>query len=51
MSLQVQVGPSVVTINRDDRILVCQPDARIVDGVEGVTAFFLNAEKGQVVFI
>jgi peroxiredoxin family protein len=23
----------------------------LVDGVEGVTAFFLNAEKGQVVFI
>ena len=35
MTLQIQVGPSVITINRDDRVLVCQPDARIVDGFEG----------------
>jgi glycogen debranching enzyme len=27
--LAVQVGPSTVTINRDDRVVVCQPDARI----------------------
>ena len=29
MPLAVQVGPSTVTINRDDRVVVCQPDARI----------------------
>ena len=29
MTLPIQVGPATVTINRDDRVLVCQPDARI----------------------
>jgi glycogen debranching enzyme len=30
MTFPVQVGPSTITINRDDRVLVCQPDGRIV---------------------
>ncbi|MDQ6793424.1 MAG: amylo-alpha-1,6-glucosidase [Chloroflexota bacterium] len=29
MPLSVQVGPSTVTINRDDRVVVCQPDGRM----------------------
>ncbi|MGI8929270.1 MAG: glycogen debranching N-terminal domain-containing protein, partial [Candidatus Limnocylindrales bacterium] len=29
MTLAIPVGPSTVTINRDDRVVVCQPDARI----------------------
>ena len=29
MTLPVQVGPATVTINRDDRVVVCQPDGRI----------------------
>ena len=29
MTLPVQVGPSTITINRDDRFVVCQPDGRI----------------------
>ncbi len=29
LTLPVQVGPSTITINRDDRILVTRPDARI----------------------
>lgn len=34
VTLPIQVGPSTVTINRDDRVLVCQPDARIETGAE-----------------
>jgi len=29
MTLPVQVGPSTITINRDDRVVVCQPDGRV----------------------
>jgi glycogen debranching enzyme len=29
LTLPIQVGPATVTINRDDRVLVCQPDGRI----------------------
>ena len=29
MTLAVPVGPPTVTINRDDRVVVCQPDGRI----------------------
>lgn len=32
MTLAIPVGPSDVTINRDDRVLVCQPDGRIDPG-------------------
>ena len=32
MTFPVQVGPSSITINRDDRFLVCQPDGRILGG-------------------
>ncbi len=34
MTLPIQVGPSSVTINRDDRVLVCQPNARIASAFE-----------------
>ncbi|MBA3308396.1 MAG: amylo-alpha-1,6-glucosidase, partial [Chloroflexi bacterium] len=34
LTLPVQVGPSPITINRDDRILVTRPDARIEAGEE-----------------
>jgi glycogen debranching enzyme len=29
VTLPVQVGPSTITMNRDDRFVVCQPDGRI----------------------
>ncbi|HEU4571889.1 MAG TPA: glycogen debranching N-terminal domain-containing protein [Candidatus Limnocylindrales bacterium] len=29
MTLPIQVGPAAVTINRDDRVVVCAPDGRI----------------------
>ena len=32
MTFPVQVGPSSITINRDDQFLVCQPDGRILGG-------------------
>ncbi|HEX5824791.1 MAG TPA: glycogen debranching N-terminal domain-containing protein [Candidatus Limnocylindrales bacterium] len=34
MTFPVQVGPATITINRDDRFLVCQPDGRILGGVD-----------------
>ncbi len=30
----MQVGPTAITINRDDRFIVCQPDGRILGGVD-----------------
>ena len=39
MTLPIKVGPSTVTINRDDRVLVCQADGRIEsDSEEGFFA-------------
>ena len=35
MTFPVQVGPSTITINRDDRVLVSQPDARILGEADG----------------
>jgi len=32
MTAPVQVGPSTITINRDDRVVICQPDGRILGG-------------------
>jgi glycogen debranching enzyme len=32
VTFPVQVGPASITINRDDRFLVCQPDGRILGG-------------------
>ncbi len=29
MTLAIPVGPSTVTINRDDRVVICEPDGRI----------------------
>ena len=34
MTFPVQVGASTITINRDDRFLVCQPDGRILGGAD-----------------
>jgi glycogen debranching enzyme len=34
VTFPVQVGPASITINRDDRFLVCQPDGRILGGVD-----------------
>jgi glycogen debranching enzyme len=34
MTFPVQVGPATITINRDDRVLVCQPDGRILGEAE-----------------
>ena len=35
MTFPVQVGPSTITINRDDRVLICQPDGRILGEADG----------------
>ncbi len=35
MTFPVQIGPSTITMNRDDRVLVCQPDGRIVGDDDG----------------
>ena len=40
MTFPVQVGPTSITINRDDRFLVCQPDGRILGGVDD--GFFIR---------
>ena len=29
MSVPIPVGPATITINRDDRVVVCQPDGSI----------------------
>jgi glycogen debranching enzyme len=34
VTFPVQVGPTSITINRDDRFLVCQPDGRILGGAD-----------------
>jgi len=34
VTLPIQVGPATITINRDDRVLICQPDGRIDVGAE-----------------
>jgi glycogen debranching enzyme len=35
MTFPVQVGPATITINRDDRVLICQPDARVLGDADG----------------
>jgi glycogen debranching enzyme len=35
MTFPVQIGPPTITINRDDRVLVCQPDARVLGEADG----------------
>lgn len=35
MTFPVQVGPSTITINRDDRVLICQLDGRILGDADG----------------
>jgi glycogen debranching enzyme len=34
VTFPVQVGPTAITMNRDDRFIVCQPDGRILGGVD-----------------
>lgn len=34
MTLPIQIGPAAIAINRDDRILVCQPDGGISEAAE-----------------
>jgi glycogen debranching enzyme len=34
VTLPIQVGPATITINRDDRVLICQPDGRMEVGAE-----------------
>lgn len=34
MTFPVRVGPSTITINRDDRVLVCQPDGSILGAAD-----------------
>jgi glycogen debranching enzyme len=34
MTLPVQVGPAAITINRDDRVVVCAPDGRLEPDAE-----------------
>ena len=34
MTSPVQVGPATITINRDDRFLVCQPDGSILGSAD-----------------
>ena len=34
MTLPIQLGPPTVTINRDDRVIVCQPDGRLDHAAE-----------------
>lgn len=50
--LQIQVGPSAVTINRNDRFLVCQPDGRISDAAaEGFFARDTRFVSGWDLFV
>lgn len=35
MTFPVQVGPPTITINRDDRVVVCQADGSILGGADG----------------
>ena len=35
MTFPVQVGPSTITNNRDDRVLICHPDGRILGEADG----------------
>jgi glycogen debranching enzyme len=34
MTFPIQVGPSTITMNRDDRVLVCQPDGSILGAAD-----------------
>ena len=34
MPSTVQVGPATITMNRDDRVLVCQPDGTILGAAD-----------------
>ena len=50
--LPIQVGPSAVTINRNDRFVVCQPDARISElAAEGFFARDTRFVSGWDLFV
>jgi glycogen debranching enzyme len=52
LALPVTVGPSAITINRDDRFLVSQPDGRVESGAdEGLFARDTRFVSGYDVFL
>jgi glycogen debranching enzyme len=52
VTLPIQVGPSTVTINRDDRVLVCKPNGRIdPDAEEGFFARDTRFVSGYDLFV
>ena len=52
MTLPIQVGPSTITMNRDDRFVVCQPDGRIErQAEEGFFARDTRFVSGYEVFL
>ena len=52
MTLPIQVGPSTITMNRDDRFVVCQPDGRIDrEAEEGFFARDTRFVSGYKLFI
>ena len=52
MTLPIQVGPSTITMNRDDRFVVCQPDGRIErQAEEGFFARDTRFVSGYELFI
>ena len=52
VTLPIQVGPSTITMNRDDRFVVCQPDGRIDrEAEEGFFARDTRFVSGYKLFI
>jgi glycogen debranching enzyme len=52
VTLPIQVGPSTITMNRDDRFVVCQPDGRIErQAEEGFFARDTRFVSGYEVFL
>jgi glycogen debranching enzyme len=52
VTLPIQVGPSTITMNRDDRFVVCQPDGRIErQAEEGFFARDTRFVSGYELFI
>jgi glycogen debranching enzyme len=51
MTFPVQVGPSTITINRDDRVLVSQPDGRVLGDSDGFFTRDTRFISGYELFI
>jgi glycogen debranching enzyme len=52
VTLPIQVGPSTITMNRDDRFVVCQPDGRIeAQAEEGFFARDTRFVSGYELFV